>query len=246
MHSSPLDFHVNLQKNILSAVLQIDGTVKMLEACLKAGDLLDRVVITSSAIAIQGGNEAPVPEQAFDEQTWTNLDKENSAYGKSKTMAEMAAWKFMKEKAPAFTLATCNPCFVIGPSIGKPRGTSAEIIRRFIKNELPGVPHFWFNHVDVRDVATAHLRAMVLPEAAGQRFLLVSFFSKFSFTPACLVGRSSVVLPLTRYTHTLTGSPRSGLAHTQRQDHEQAYGAAAQGWDLASTVCLNVDSFMVW
>ena len=34
------------------------------------------------------------------------------------------------------------------------------------------MPHFWFNHVDVRDVAKAHLLAMTKEEAAGERFLL--------------------------------------------------------------------------
>ena len=63
----------------------------MLAACLQAGEGIDRVVVTSSTIAIQGGgNEAPSPEKALDETTWTNLEKEEGAYAKSKTMAERA------------------------------------------------------------------------------------------------------------------------------------------------------------
>ena len=110
----------------------VQGTTKMLEACAAAGDKVKRVVITSSTAAIQGGgNEAPTKEQALDEKSWTNLEVEKTAYTKSKTMAERAAWKFMEEKKPAFTLATCNPCFVVGYGArererGRGRGTEGE------------------------------------------------------------------------------------------------------------------------
>ena len=39
---------------------------------------------------------------------------------------------------------------------------------------LPAVPHLGFSIVDVRDVAIAHRLAMEIPEAAGQRYLLMS------------------------------------------------------------------------
>ena len=39
---------------------------------------------------------------------------------------------------------------------------------------IPGVPKLGFSIVDVRDVAIAHRLAMELPEAAGQRYLLMS------------------------------------------------------------------------
>ncbi|GAA1193818.1 hypothetical protein [Pseudonocardia alaniniphila] len=36
---------------------------------------------------------------------------------------------------------------------------------------MPGVPRIGLEVVDVRDVATLHLRAMIAPAAAGERFL---------------------------------------------------------------------------
>ena len=39
---------------------------------------------------------------------------------------------------------------------------------------LPGVPQLSFGLVDVRDVADIHLRAMIHPAAAGERFLAIA------------------------------------------------------------------------
>jgi nucleoside-diphosphate-sugar epimerase len=36
------------------------------------------------------------------------------------------------------------------------------------------MPKIWFGAVDVRDVADMHLKAMTLPQAAGERFLAVA------------------------------------------------------------------------
>lgn len=34
--------------------------------------------------------------------------------------------------------------------------------------QMPMVPDVWYTGVDVRDVAEAHFKAMILPEAAGE------------------------------------------------------------------------------
>src|SRR3954469_10754128 len=39
---------------------------------------------------------------------------------------------------------------------------------------MPGCPNMTFGVVDVRDVADLHLRAMINPAAAGERFLAVA------------------------------------------------------------------------
>lgn len=38
--------------------------------------------------------------------------------------------------------------------------------------KLPGIPNMSFPGIDVRDVAKAHLQAILVPEAANQRFIL--------------------------------------------------------------------------
>lgn len=88
----------------------------------------------------------------------------------------------MAEQKPKFDLAVINPTYTFGPIQRNLVGlwavnTSNQRIRDMVWGKMregltPTAPVFTF--VDVRDVALAHVRAMVLPEAGGQRFYLVS------------------------------------------------------------------------
>ena len=40
--------------------------------------------------------------------------------------------------------------------------------------QFPAIPKISYAMVDVRDVAEAHLKAILVPEAAGKRFLLTT------------------------------------------------------------------------
>jgi len=114
-------------------------------------------------------------DRPFDESDWTNLDGDGlSAYVKSKTLAERAAWSFMGREGGDMELAVVNPVGVFGPALAADFSTSIEIIRRMLDGELPGLPRITFGVVDVRDVADLHLKAMTHPEAAGERFLAVA------------------------------------------------------------------------
>jgi nucleoside-diphosphate-sugar epimerase len=46
-------------------------------------------------------------------------------------------------------------------------------MRKFMNGLIPAIPRINFGIVDVRDVAEAHLQAILKPEANGKRFLLV-------------------------------------------------------------------------
>jgi dihydroflavonol-4-reductase len=48
---------------------------------------------------------------------------------------------------------------------------SVTVISRLLSGKAPGVPNFGLNFVDVRDVADLHVRAMLAPNAAGERFI---------------------------------------------------------------------------
>lgn len=145
-----------------------EGTLRVLRAARGAG--VKRVVVTSSFAAV-GYGHAP-REAPFDETTWTELaGKGVSAYVKSKTLAERAAWEFAEREG--LELATVNPVGIMGPVLGKDFATSVLIVQRMLQGKLPGLPKAMFGVVDVRDVADLHLRAMVDPAAAGQRFLAI-------------------------------------------------------------------------
>jgi nucleoside-diphosphate-sugar epimerase len=102
-----------------------------------------------------------------------------------KTFAEKAAWDFVKNEKPNFDLAVINPPFVFGPVIGYLNSldnlnTSNEKIRDFAQGKYkddtnPTENSLW---VDVRDVALAHVKAIEVAEAGGQRFFTAEgFFS---------------------------------------------------------------------
>jgi dihydroflavonol-4-reductase len=148
-----------------------EGALRVLRAARGAG--VRRVVLTSSFAAVGYGH--PPAARPFDESDWTDVDGPGvTAYVKSKTLAERAAWSFMAREGGAMELATVNPVGIFGPVMGADYATSVEIVRRLLDGAVPGLPRLVFGVVDVRDVADLHLRAMTHPQAAGERFLAVA------------------------------------------------------------------------
>ena len=134
---------------------------------------MKRVVQTSSFAAVGYGHAQK--DRPFDEHDWSNPEGEGiTAYARSKTLAERAAWDFMAREGGDMELAVVNPVGVFGPVLGADFSTSIEIVRRMMDGALPAVPRITFGVVDVRDVADLHLLAMTHPEAAGERFLAVA------------------------------------------------------------------------
>jgi len=148
-----------------------EGALRVLRASRDAGVL--RVVQTSSFAAIGYGHK---PQDApFDETNWTNVNGEGvSAYAKSKTLAERAAWDFMAREGGGMELSVVNPVGVFGPALGPDYSTSIVLVERLMNGAVPGLPRISFGAVDVRDVADLHLRAMTDPKAKGERFLAVA------------------------------------------------------------------------
>ncbi|MGD8326640.1 MAG: aldehyde reductase [Sphingomonadales bacterium] len=148
-----------------------EGALRVLRAAAKAG--VKRVVMTSSVAAIVYGHNRD-GSLTFNEDYWTDLSSsEMGAYERSKTIAETAAWEYMKGEGGAggMEFATINPGFVLGPMLDADSGVSLELIRKLMVGEMPGLPKLGWAVVDVRDVASAHVAAMTVPEAAGKRFL---------------------------------------------------------------------------
>jgi nucleoside-diphosphate-sugar epimerase len=148
-----------------------EGALRVLRAAKAAG--VKRVVLTSSFAAIGYGH--PPMDRPFTEEDWSVIDGgDMRAYAKSKTLAERAAWDFIKAEGGAMELSVVNPVGVLGPVLGADYSTSILIVQKLLDGAMPGCPRFSFGIVDVRDVADLHLRAMVRPEAAGERFLAVA------------------------------------------------------------------------
>jgi nucleoside-diphosphate-sugar epimerase len=148
-----------------------EGALRVLRAARDAG--VKRVVLTSSFAAIGYGHP---PQQApFNETNWTDPNGgDMTAYVKSKTLAERAAWDFVAAEGGALELSVVNPVVVFGPVLGPDYSPSVLLIHRLMSGGVPGSPKLTFGVVDVRDVADLHLRAMVHPAAKGERFLGVA------------------------------------------------------------------------
>lgn len=156
-----------------------DGALRVLKASRAAG--VKRVVMTSSMAAIAygwGENRPPV----LTEEHWSNPDnlKDNTAYTRSKTIAERAAWVYINGEGKGLELAVINPAAVLGPVMSGDLSASLELLTMPLSGKLPAVPRIGFGIVDVRDVATAQVAAMTVPGAAGERFLVSQPFMWFS------------------------------------------------------------------
>jgi dihydroflavonol-4-reductase len=143
----------------------VTGTRNLLSACERSGTIR-RVVLTSSMAAI---TDEPESDRTLTEKDWNDKSSlERNPYYYSKTLAERAAWEFIKRQRPAFDLVVINPFLVIGPSLVPGLNTSNQILVDLLKGTYPGVVSLTWGLVDVRDVADAHVRAMETPAASGR------------------------------------------------------------------------------
>lgn len=147
----------------------VEGALRVLRAARDAG--VKRVVLTSAIGAVAFGQ--PPRSTPFTEEDWTNLDGTIGVqpYQKSKTLAERAAWDFVASEGRGMQLSVVNPVGVIGPVLGKDFSPSIRSIHTMLNGGMAGCPKLTFPYVDVRDVADLHLRAVVEPAAAGERFI---------------------------------------------------------------------------
>jgi dihydroflavonol-4-reductase len=140
--------------------VNVGGVRTVMEEALRAG--VERVVHTSSIAAV---GPAPPGETADEDQVFT-AGALGIAYVNSKHEGEMEA---MRVAARGLPLVVVNPSFVLGPD--DPKGTSNELVTRFLQRRIPAYVDGGLNIVDVRDVAAGHLLADERGEE-GSRYIL--------------------------------------------------------------------------
>jgi dihydroflavonol-4-reductase len=147
----------------------VDGVKRALTFAQKHG--VKKVVLTSSVAAIFDTIEK---KTSFSESDWSDINNPAiSAYSKSKTLAEKAAWEFVKNEDHPFELAVINPALVVGASLSGDIGESNKAVEMVASGRMPVAVPLMFGYVDVRDVAAAHILAMQTPDSNGERFALV-------------------------------------------------------------------------
>jgi len=151
----------------------VEGTLRALNAAHAAG--VKRVILTSSNAAVYGC-ELPAGKKEYDETLWTDVNHPigRGAYTKSKTLAERAAWEFIKNQAPEMELTTINPVLVTGAPLDNNFGSSISVVERILKGKDPMLPDLMFSIVDVRDVAKMHVASIKNDATKGERILAAS------------------------------------------------------------------------
>jgi dihydroflavonol-4-reductase len=148
----------------------VEGTLRVLKAC--ADDDVQKVVLTSSFAAVGYGH--PREKEVYTEEDWSSVDGEISAYAKSKTLAEKAAWEFVEnlEDSKKFDLTVINPVAVTGPMLTSDIGSSNDFLLKLISGSMPACPKIHMGYIDVRDVAKAHIFSMTEEKTNGERIIV--------------------------------------------------------------------------
>ena len=150
----------------------VEGTLRALNAAKKAG--IKKVVLTSSTVAMAGDKK----KNNLTQESWTDAKTDKvSAYMKSKTLAERAAWDFYNNQTAGnkMELTVVNPGPIYGPTLtGNLTGASMSMIKDMITGKMPMQPNAHYVMSDVRDIAKIHVAAMENDESNGERFIVTS------------------------------------------------------------------------
>ena len=159
----------------------INGTLNALKAIKAFGPQIKRVVITSSIAALSSPFTKPavLNEESWSDITWEQAkETPRTAYYGSKAFSEKAAWEFVENEKPNFSLTTVNPSFVFGPQafdedvtpVLRSTGEFVNIILKLGPNDE--LPPFEGGFIDIGDVAKAHIAAFEKESTKNKRLLL--------------------------------------------------------------------------
>ena len=211
--ASPIIFDSkNWEEDLLKPA--IHGTTSLLTSALSC-PTLKAVVITSSIVTVMDHKYGLRPGYTYTSADWHPITYEQAAdpnldltqwpeiyrpaipYIASKTLAERAAWELYEENKPGWWLSTVLPAYVGGPSVlplergAESLSPSQQLIWRVAQSKpgeklLESDSARW---VDVRDVAGAHLKALLTRKADGERFIVAPYQTTYGRMAEVLRGR---------------------------------------------------------
>ena len=144
----------------------VEGTERVVSLAIKNN--VKKIVLTSSVVAVSVGHT----KKEYSEEDWSFADKPIAAYAKSKTLAEKKAWELIKNANTDTKLTVINPSGVIGPSLTSEISSTQLIIAGLMNGKIPVNLPIHIGYVDVRDVASAHIKALENPNSDGERIIL--------------------------------------------------------------------------
>ncbi|CAK4085805.1 unnamed protein product [Aphanomyces euteiches] len=146
----------------------VTGTANVLTTALAVG--IQHLIVTSSIAAV---TDSPARGKTYTEEDWNTTSSLSwLPYYYSKTRAEKKAWELVRAASTDVRLVVLNPAMVIGPSMTNTLNESVGYVVDPILGNVPMLIEISWALVDVRDVATAHVRALTSPTASG-RYILV-------------------------------------------------------------------------
>lgn len=162
----------------------IKGSTAILEAIKQWGPSVTRIVATSSFASVVDSAKGKREGYTYTEKDWFTATYESAAastdgayvYRASKALAEKAMFEWVEKNNPSFTLATICPPWIYGPYAHDLTQTdNVSVSVKLFSSMVDAkeiLPFDFGGYADVREVATAHLLALEVPEAANQRFIV--------------------------------------------------------------------------
>ncbi|KAB8262068.1 pyridoxal phosphate-dependent transferase [Aspergillus pseudonomiae] len=174
----------NEQELIIPA---INGVKSILSASAKQPSV-KRVVLTSSFASVVDISKTYNGDFTYTGSHWNPLTYEEAidpatdavvAYRGSKKFAELEAWQFIEREKPSFDLVTLCPPMTFGPVVHPVSGVAglneSNAVLWSVASGADPLPvarvSAW---IDVRDLAEAHVQALLKSEAGGKRFVPAS------------------------------------------------------------------------
>lgn len=148
--------------------VNVEGTRNVCAAVLRTG--VRRLVFTSSASTIAPGTA----EQPGTEDSPDNRGLIHGPYYDSKLQAEQVVREFNARGLETITLC---PTYVLGPRDAQP--TTNELLLYAARRRWLFLPPGGMNILDVREAATAHVRALWLGRS-GERYVLAGPYQSYA------------------------------------------------------------------
>ncbi|KAK3332675.1 hypothetical protein B0T19DRAFT_490649 [Cercophora scortea] len=181
--ASPLTFDPDPEKVIPQTIA---GATGLLHAAAREPSV-KRFVYTSSAATVFE-HEIGTPIH-LTKDSWNNRAVKTAwspppyepirgavVYAASKTQAEQAIWKFVDEEKPSFVVNSVLPYFTLGAALHQNLARSTNRMMHGLADgnvgllgSIPGT-----HYINIKDVATAHVAAVLDPDVKGQRLFLWS------------------------------------------------------------------------
>nr|CCC90023.1 conserved hypothetical protein [Trypanosoma congolense IL3000] len=157
----PVGYHVSAIQALFNAIRLVGKSI------------VKRVVIHGAASSVFHITDPDPPSGTFDESCWNNVTTAtNDPILYARICFEKEAWRL--KQMLGVELVAILPSITIGPSRTEEVSDAMERIQHLAtaSSYFPYAPKLYWNFVDVRDVAEAHVRALECQEVCDQRVIV--------------------------------------------------------------------------